>query len=535
MSSASTIQLVTSSSSGPHASAQMQALNSLSSGTVSLWSVAFSSVSNFACEAAECTLASRPAGKQTQKLTFHVSKAADLITGLHLEVRCPKLTSTDSLITYVWGLGYAMISHASFLISNHSQEDLGGDVMELLDELHGVPGKRLTEAIFKYDDVTLPEMSVLSSQGPVLYIPIPFWFSKGTHAALPMLNLNCYDVDVTIQLRSIKEIYVALTDDCNPDTNATVVVDGTTEALDWSHFQFTLWANGVFLDSAERNSFASQNHQYLMKTVQSYTSYTADEGVPFSGRTLSLNNLSFQHPTAAMIFILADKNRRASYHKQHAANGTPFTAGVRALYGQMASITTGGGTTNGANVNADFNVLREGAVSLDTIQGTALTTITNNTCSLMSSAAVKTWRRDGLKSCLHLPGNRFDYRMTDSNGADIEPLDTFRLTLNSQDRVHNQLHASHYRLVQADAFHNIPRKGIYIYSFAKNASSPFVNGTINFSRIDAINVEFTKNSDVPADSALTDGGGVASELYLYTESYNVLKIGQNSVGVAFGS
>ena len=188
-------QIVTSSIEGPNPSVQMQALVDLSQGMVSLFQVAFKSVSNFALEHSECTLASRPTGAGEQKMVFHLSKAADLATDLYLEVKCPALEAqhdtTGDLQSYVWGLGFAMIKHCRFLVSNHSQEDLNGDWLELHDELHGVPGKRMEEAVFKYDNVTLPEMAALSAQGPTLYVPIPFWRTKGTHCALPVISLNC--------------------------------------------------------------------------------------------------------------------------------------------------------------------------------------------------------------------------------------------------------------------------------------------------------------------------------------------------------
>lgn len=532
-------QIVTSSIEGPNPSVQMQALVDLSQGMVSLFQVAFKSVSNFALEHSECTLASRPTGAGEQKMVFHLSKAADLATDLYLEVKCPKLTGGDGagdLESYVWGLGFAMIKHCRFLVSNHSQEDLNGDWLELHDELHGVPGKRMEEAVFKYDNVTLPEMAALSAQGPTLYVPIPFWWTKGTHCALPVISLNCYDMDVEITLRKIDEIIVTLAGD----------LAGTTAgftARKWDDFEFTMWVGSVFLDTAERNTFANAEHAYVMKTVQSYNSYTSDTGTAFPAAaksTLSVNNLSFQHPTSSLVWAIADPNRKASEHLSYLdgdnKTGKLYSAGVRALYGEMASATVSGEVTESIALGADFNVLREGHKSVATITST---TGANggalSNANLMSSAAVKTWRRDGLNNCLHLPGNRFDYRSSDGT-RDVEPLGSLSLTLNSNDRVNTSLKGEHYRVVQGQHFNNIPRKGIYCYSFALNASSPFPQGTINFSRIDTINMEFTKGDSVPATKEdSTVGANVGCELLLFSEHFNIWKVGQNSVGKAFGS
>ena len=136
------------------------------------------------------------------------------------------------------------------------------------------------------------------------------------------------------------------------------------------------------------------------------------------------------------------------------------------------------------------------------------------------------------------PGNRFDYRSSATVSGkvhDVEPLGSLSLTLNSNDRVNTSLKGEHYRVVQGQHFNNIPRKGIYCYSFALNASSPFPQGTINFSRIDTINMEFTKGADVPATVSATNGSAVGCELLLFSEHFNIWKVGQNSVGKAFGS
>ena len=514
-------------------SVQLQYLQDLSQGTVSLFQVAFKSVTNFALEHSECTLASSPKGANGQKMIFHLSKAADLATDLYLEVQCPALSGQDGtsgdLSSYVWGLGYAMIAHCRFLVSNHSQEDLNGDWLELHDELHGVPGKRMEEAVFKYDNVTLPELAALSAQGPTLYVPIPFWWCKGTHCALPIISLNCYDMDVEITLRPLSEIIVALAG----SLDGSDIDHGKT----WEDFSFNMWVGSVFLDTAERNKFAQNEHSYIMKTVQSYQSYTSADGTPFpspANTTLSINNVSFQHPTSALVWAIADPNRKASKHGQYKSSspdGTLYSGGVRSLYGEMASVTVSGEQTltsasTSIGDGADFNVLREGCKSIATIG--------DGSHKLMSSAAVKTWRRDGLNSCLHLPGNRFDYRMG-SAGVDVEPLESFMLSLNSNDRVNTALKGEHYRVVQGQHFNNIPRKGIYCYSFAMNASSPFPQGTINFSRIDTINMDFTKGSGVPATTVATNGTAVGCELLLFSEHFNIWKVGKNTVGKSFGS
>lgn len=551
--------------------AQMDAsLAGISQGTVSIWNAGFRSVTNFAMEHTECTIAGKPSGTQAQSITFHLSKAADLATDLYLEVKCPGIrgaapysdgtypevsasSQKASFASYVWGLGYAMISHAQFLVSNHSQEDLNGDYMEMHDELHGTPGKQFQESVFKYDNVTMPELAELSQQGPVLYVPIPFWWTKGAHAALPVIALNCYDMDVRIHLRSIDEIFVHVPDSLKHSESETIdlwvtPVGGGNPArtgLDWNQFSFTMWMGSVFLDTAERNAFANGEHSYIMKTVQSYHSYSSQDGHQITGDTTTLNNVSWQYPTSGFIWAIADPTRRASTWKTTkyiendgtTGNEHPFHRGVRAFYGVPAhqQVLHSGDMAEGVH---DFNVLRSGATSLGELDKTTITGVSNGNPNLMSSSAVAAWNNKGLNNCPHLWGNPFDYRMSaaesGSDHADIEPLHRFTIQVNSQDRVHPGLDGSHYRVVQGQHFNNIPRKGIYCYSFALNASSPFPQGTINFSRIDTINMTFETNPDYPGDASTHSGKHSGRELLLFSEHFNIWKVAPNSVGRVFG-
>ena len=186
----------------------------------------------------------------------------------------------------------------------------------------------------------------------------------------------------------------------------------------------------------------------------------------------------------------------------------------------------------------DLNNIRAGAVTLTEINASCLDSSSVN-AALLSSSAVAAWNNRAVNNCPYLWGNWFDYRLSSSTDgldhADIEPLEKVTLTLNSNDRWHTGLAGEHYRVVQGQHFNNIPRKGIYCYSFALNGSSPFPQGTVNFSRIDTVNMTFDINSDYPGpNSSNTAGHGTGLELLLYAEHFNIWKVGKNSVGKTFG-
>lgn len=531
MSSAGLIEIVAS-----QGSPQINALQKLSGlDTVSLWSVSYRSVTNFSLEHNECTLSSSPSGTAAgQRLIFRVSKAGDLMTSAWLEVRCPQLclqgeksTAENGIATYVHAVGYAMLQSVSFTVSNHSQEDVPGIWHNIAEELHTPAGRRVTSAVFKHDRITLPEMDKLSRQGMTLMVPLRLFFTTGVASNLPLASLSCHDLDIIVTLRALDDCVIGLENNSTTGLKAATVCKGplnstaktSSDALKWDDFTFRLWAGQVYLDSAERQSVATRDHSILMKTVHTYTSHTQDEGypVPVDG-SITLQNLPFNHPISSLVWVIGDKERRASKASTIGSGGKPYTAGVRALYGEVAT-TTSGGTLD---TNTDYNVIREGAVSLGTV----------GTVKILSSAGVKEHRSDRQNGSLHLPGDIFDYRTADENGNEVEPLVSASLQLNNQERWDTNLAPSYFNLVQpALHFQNVPAKGIYAYSFAQNASSQFPNGTINASRIDDKTLRLT----APKYSAGTDGSTVSKEAYIFAEYFQIFQSKKNSVGKLFGN
>tara|TARA_R110002074_G_scaffold1222_2_gene7335 strand:+ start:6376 stop:8277 length:1902 start_codon:yes stop_codon:yes gene_type:complete len=162
------------------------------------------------------------------------------------------------------------------------------------------------------------------------------------------------------------------------------------------------------------------------------------------------------------------------------------------------------------------------------ITGTHQSYITGS--EIRSSKSPKTWRNDGLAGCQFLPGNRFDYRAHDT-ASEVEPIKSIVLKLNGKDRWDLASaspasgRASHFRLVQPMAhFNRVPRKGIYAYSFCKDASSPKPTGHVNLQNIRGKDLQVVLNSQAP------------SELIMYGETVNILTLDfeKQDFSMAFG-
>lgn len=462
-------------------------------------------------------IVSEPAGDKVVTSVKATAAGADLTTTTSITIPVDKLGSALNtsltlplgsflspigveLTSYVWAVGFAMIDSVSLHIEGQEVEKLSGDYMELHDELHRKPGQALQEAVFKYDRVTVPELAALSKTARTLYVPLPFFFTRGPHCILPVgkhfdaMIGRTVKVEVHCQLRAIDQIAIAL-----PLSGSGSI--GIPEGLDWSKISVQLYVQQIYLEEAESkamwmSSGSTGSYRAMCTTVQALHGKSSVYPNLDSSGTIDRKKIPLRFPTKNIIFAIADQERLG---RSVAANAAPFgSSGVSALFGTKSLHSS----------SSDWNAVKSGSKNLATITSVG---------DLRSSGDVKEWRADGQAGALFLPGNRFDYRAAE-NGVECEPVKTFSLKLNAQERVNTNLQPSYLRTVQTLAFNNRPRKGIYTYSFALDSSSPYPTGTVNFSRIHNRDLRITANGNHggPGDSV--------KELILYAESINIFEI-----------
>lgn len=493
-----------------HESTHVQMLDQLTVGQVDLFSKGFRSVRNFAVEDKKSTVATQAmSGLDAQELTFALegSLVGDFVNACHLEIKLPPLvdnatSGSETLTSYVWAVGFAMIDSVSLHIEGQEVEKLSGDYMELHDELHRKPGQALQEAVFKYDRVTVPELAALSKTARTLYVPLPFFFTRGPHCILPVgkhfdaMIGRTVKVEVNCQLRAIKDIAIAL-----PVSNSAAI--GIPEGLDWSKISVQLYVQQIYLEEAESkamwmSSGSTGSYRAMCTTVQALHGKSSVYPNLDGSGTIDRKKIPLRFPTKNIIFAIADQER---LRRDVAKSDTPFgNGGVSALYGTKSYHKSD-------HSEADWNAVKSGSKDL----------ATHSTGPIRTSKDVKEWRADGQAGALFLPGNRFDYRAA-KDGVECEPVKSFSLKLNAQERVNTNLQPSYLRTVQTLAFNNRPRKGIYTYSFALDSSSPYPTGTVNFSRI------HNRDLRIVANGNHGGAGDSVKELILYAESINIFEI-----------
>ena len=77
------------------------------------------------------------------------------------------------------------------------------------------------------------------------------------------------------------------------------------------------------------------------------------------------------------------------------------------------------------------------------------------------------------------------------------------------------------------SIHRVPKKHIYLYSFALNAEDYQPSGTCNFSKVDSVELKFTDLGTINASDANR------RQLAVYAVNYNILRIMSGMGGLAY--
>lgn len=524
-----------------YASVHTSALKQLAVGTLNLWDKGFRAVRNFALEprpATRTTDTGKSDSEQDMVFEIYDSVSGDLVTGAFLEVRVPALAPNTAgyLPTYVWGLGFAIIARVDIIMGGTNVETTYGDYFEMAQELHS-PAGRTFESVFKLDRVTVPELSALSTTSATdddmcmtLYVPLRVFFARSAQCHLPLVLLKKLNVRTQINLvfRSLRDLAF----DLPTVTGAAVNSIGlpkckrTDSLVTYADFRFRLYVNTVILEEDEARSIvapdASGNSGYsaLVTTVQSLNSNTSGPFEDFDGDLVQKPQFQFRHPIKLLMWAIRDKKAAGEDARSGIANhADPFASevSVRSLHGARAQIDS----TTAAN--CDWNVHRVGA-DIDSITVAAAESDLTVDGKIPTSTDVKHWRADGLAGCVHLPGNRFDYRAVSAAGQETEPLKSIVLKLANQPRWNQELASSsqYFRHVQMQHCARQARKGIHAYSFAVSASAAVPTGSANFTKIYSKDLQVTKNSSAQ------------SSLVMFAENHNIFVVTGTSLGGSAG-
>lgn len=296
---------------------------------ISYFKMVYKRHTNFSMESVRQSFNTKPTlDLNGNTFTCRISRVADLLQEIFFSVELPDIYSSEKFrFRWIPNIACYMINSCSVRIDTQLIDQTWGEWMDIWNELTLTSDKRegynkLTGNIEEFVNPRIQEPIVVLDNNTIsyiyypegitepsikkrrLYLPLPFWFTKNPGLALPLIALQYQNIDVTIELRSIEELYQIYYKDedrfispkeyrtkrpqlgdrkifLNTDEqyenviNEDVNIERFTVPLGQSYVNKTssididayLECNYIFLDESERRSIAINSHDYLIERV----------------------------------------------------------------------------------------------------------------------------------------------------------------------------------------------------------------------------------------------------------------------------
>jgi hypothetical protein len=238
------------------------------------------------------------------KVSTQISRNGDLITDIILEITLKKSASGSS----TFFPAEALLTEVDLEIGGQTIDKHYADWYRVYDGLF-----RLNEDGTNYRRMTDFTNAESANTVKRFYVPLLFFFNNAPGLALPLIALQYHEVKLYFTLASS----VAGVSSSNSDLG------------------FNVWADYIFLDTAERTRFAQLPHEYLIEQLQ----FTGSEAAVISGSTTAAQNirLNFNHPTKFLTWVAKGAN-----HGQYTGNVTVSTdvANIQSYDERLAPLYT---------------------------------------------------------------------------------------------------------------------------------------------------------------------------------------------------
>ena len=172
---------------------------------------------NFSMEAYQLSYDARPT--YGAKTTFNITRYADLIYTMLLEIDLPKIYSQytydatvgtpadyqkgEGNISWVNNTGHAIINYCDLTIGKQIIDRQYGEWMEIWSQLsQSESKKRGLDLMLNRNSELQPKSDALT-----LYIPLQFWFCRNIGLALPLVALQQHEVQIEVNFRNLSQLY----------------------------------------------------------------------------------------------------------------------------------------------------------------------------------------------------------------------------------------------------------------------------------------------------------------------------------------
>jgi hypothetical protein len=320
---------------------------------ITFWKGLFKRHTNFAMEPFRINFSGQIAWGTKQ--TALIGRHADLLYSTYVEVVLPKTIpapagwtgarNSDGTVDYFWNneqysLGYNLIRHVEL--------DIGGQLIDRLYSEFMFLWSNLTQESNQLFKLTkLLSGPCIEGSGPsrvafgttcgadgrqqkmnVLYIPLPFFFTRNPGAALPLIALQYHEVKINVLWNEPQFIAGNFRKDA---VSGRPAIQDLPQAI-----QAALYIDYIYLDTEERRRMAQASHEYLIEQTQ----FNEDKGITGANNRI---DLTFNHPVKELIWVVqpswyTDCRFAAANPGPNASRLLPFTYTLDPVFDQWLQI-----------------------------------------------------------------------------------------------------------------------------------------------------------------------------------------------------
>lgn len=253
---------------------------------ITFFKIVYRRHSNFSQEAFELTIQDKPNFGKISRLK--IFRLGDLLTKMYLKINISAVNLTiGEKFAWVRRLGHALLKSVSVEIGGVIIDKQYGEWLDIWYELARKPG---TERGYKnmIGDVSiLTKLNDISKPQYTLFIPLKFWFNRHVGLALPLIAIQYHEIFMNFEFTEREKLVVRNNNFTN--INSLNILDAS------------ILADYIYLDSIERERFASSAHEYLIEQVQ----YNGDQS--FISK-IQRFILTFNHPTKELYWFIKSGN-----------------------------------------------------------------------------------------------------------------------------------------------------------------------------------------------------------------------------------
>lgn len=239
-------------------------------------------------------------------LISKIKRNADLVQNIYFSFEIPdikKIVKRDGNakiigddFRFVKNLGEAMIDNYFIYIGGSIIDKQYGEWLHIWNELSIESSKRYgyDKLIGNIPEIYLPDPFNRLQNGSIqiekqrFFVPLTFWFNRNPGLALPLIALQYHEVEIHVVLRPYKELFTI--NESKPSSWNSYF---ESHILDINPY---LEVNYIFLDTSERNFFATSAQDYLIEQIIQIPILNLNK--------FATSELTLQNPVKEIIWVL---------------------------------------------------------------------------------------------------------------------------------------------------------------------------------------------------------------------------------------